>query len=82
MSDDWRHREFMLAALRTAMVRCKLMESELTEIGMSLKAKMIGPELAVQMLHDQGLMFLLGRMPEGVGDIAKTFLPVEEKHEA
>jgi hypothetical protein len=80
MSDDWRHREFMLAALRTATIRARLMESELTEIGMMLKSKMIGPELAVQMLHDQGLMFLLGRMPDGVGDIAKTFLPSEAEH--
>jgi hypothetical protein len=77
MSDDWRHREFMLAALRTATIRCKLMEGELTEIGQALKSRMIGPELAVQMLHDQGLMYLLGKMPDGVGDIAKTFLTSE-----
>jgi hypothetical protein len=58
------HREFLLAALRAASLRAKLMDAELNTIGVSLKAGMISPEMAMQWIRDEGLMSLVSVMSE------------------
>jgi len=60
------HREFLLAALRAARIRAQLMEAELTTIGVSLKAGMISSQMAMQWVHDEGLMSLVSVMSEQV----------------
>jgi len=72
--DEDQHREFLLAALRAATLRAKLMEANLNEIGIALKANLIGPDMAVKWLHDENLMFLLGIMPDAIGQVAKMNL--------
>lgn len=64
------HREFMLAALRVASAKVKLMDLELTQVGIALKAKLIGPEMAVRWLHELGLMYLCEPMPGAVTRVA------------
>jgi len=61
MSDEGR-REFLLAALRAAVLKVKLMENELLAIGVSLKHGMIGPEGVMRWVNEEGLMFLLPQM--------------------
>jgi hypothetical protein len=56
VTTDDDHREFLLAALRAASLRAKLMDAELNVIGLSLKAGMVTPEMAMQWIHDEGLM--------------------------
>lgn len=64
MSDEGR-REFMLAMLRTAVLKTRLIENELMAIGVSLKHNMIDPEGVMRWLHDEGLMFLLPQDASG-----------------
>jgi hypothetical protein len=65
------HREFLLSALRSASLRCKLMDNELVSIGVALKHDLIGPDTAVQWIHDHNLMWLIGPLPKAVGQIAE-----------
>jgi len=58
MNDDGR-KDFMLAGLRAATLKAKLMENELTAIGVSLKHGRITPEGVMEWLHSEGLMFLM-----------------------
>lgn len=48
--------ELLLASIRTAVLRTKLDASELTTIGIALRAGMISPEIAVAWLADIGLV--------------------------
>lgn len=64
------HKEFLLAALRSACLRAKLMEATLTAVGVALKNDLIEPDYAVKWVHDEGLMFLIEPMPGTVGAIA------------
>ena len=66
------HREFLLSALRSASLRCKLMDNELCTIGVALKHDMIGPDTAVKWIHDHDLMWLIGPLPQAVGMIAEA----------
>ena len=68
--DDDPHKEFMLSALRVASARVKLMDNEITSIGVALRHDLIGPEMAVKWCHDAGLMFLIEPLPGGVGAVA------------
>jgi hypothetical protein len=65
------HRDFLLAALRAASVRAKLMECDINTIGLALKAGMIGPDTAVQWIRDSGLTWLVGALPEAVGRLGR-----------
>lgn len=67
-----RHREFMLAALRVASGRCRLMANEVDAIGVSLQHRMIGPEFAVRWMHDLQLGWLIEPLPGKIGAIAKA----------
>jgi len=69
--DDDAHREFLLSALRAASLRVKVMDADLTSIGIALRANLIGPEVAVKWLHDADLMFLVGALPPAVGLLSK-----------
>ena len=63
---DAAHREFMLAALRVASARCKLMDHEITAVGTALKTTLIEPEEAVRWLREMGLMFLIEPLPSAI----------------
>ena len=60
---DEDHREFMLAMLRVASARCKLMDYEIMALGVSLKTHMIEPQAAVKWLFDMNLMSLIEPLP-------------------
>ena len=48
-------RDWLLAELRCASLRSRLVTAEIDEIGLALKHNLISPEVAVQWLHDVGL---------------------------
>lgn len=70
--EEAQHREFLLQALRAATARARLMEADLTTIGVALKGNLIGADTAVQWIRDGNLLWLVGAIPEAVGRIAKT----------
>jgi hypothetical protein len=72
------HREFLLSALRSASLRCKLADNELTTIGVALKNDLIGPDTAVQWIRDHDLMWLIGPLPKAVGQIAEVNIGGED----
>jgi hypothetical protein len=72
MSDEDDHRDFLLAALRAATLRCRLMEADVNTIGVALKANLIGCDTAVQWIKDGGLFWIVGSIPEEVGRVAKS----------
>lgn len=70
MEDEILHRDFLLAALRAASARAKLMEADINTIGIALKSGLIGADTAVAWIHDAGLVGMVGAIPEQVGRIA------------
>ena len=70
MDEVERHKDFLLAALRAASVRAKLMEADINSIGVALKGDLIGPETAVQWIRDAGLLGMVGALPEAVGRLS------------
>lgn len=65
-------REMVLHGLRAAVLKARLIENELTAIGLSLKHGMINPEGVMQWLHEENLMFLMPEMFGGVGSTATS----------
>jgi hypothetical protein len=65
------HKEFLLSALRAASLRAKMMDADLTTIGVALRGGMIGADTAVAWIRDSGLLWIVGAIPEQVGRIAK-----------
>ena len=65
-------REFVLAALRSAVLRTRLIENELTMIGVSLRHNMIDEEGVMRWLHDEGLMYLIPQFTGAVEQIASS----------
>jgi hypothetical protein len=63
------YKEFLLAALRVASLRAKTMDAELVSVGIALKGDLITPDAAMQWVHDEGLMFLIG--PPMASDLMK-----------
>jgi len=61
--------EFVLLGLRAAVLKAKLIENDLTAIGVSLKHGRIDPEGVLKWLHEEGLMFL---MPEPFNTAGST----------
>jgi len=49
-------RDFLLAALRTAALRCALDRNEIESIGAALRNNWITPEYAIEWLMDTGLI--------------------------
>jgi hypothetical protein len=77
--EELEHKEFLLSAIRAAMFRCKMWENELASIGIALRYDMVGPDMAVKMVHDAGLMFMIEPLPGTVGAIERTTLEVNGK---
>ena len=48
--------ELLLSSIRTAVLRCRMDEQEISTIGVALKAGMITPAYALQWLIDIGLV--------------------------
>lgn len=76
MNGDEPHREFLLAALRAASARARLMEADINAIGVALKSDLIGMETALQWIMEAGLLGMVGALPEDVGRLAAT--PIAE----
>ena len=68
--DDDPHKEFMLAALRVASARVKVMDNEINAVGIALRDNMICAEMAVKWVHDLGLMFLIEPVPGSIGAVS------------
>jgi hypothetical protein len=49
-------KEFLLSAIRSAVIRAKLDANELSTIGVALSGDMIGPDDAISWLEDIGLV--------------------------
>jgi hypothetical protein len=64
------HREFILAALRVASARAKLMDNEIMSIGVALRGRLISPEMALKWANDMGLLYLMQPIPQAVEDVA------------
>ena len=72
VTEEEKHRKFLLQALRAAAIQAKLWEAELTSIGVALGDDLIGTDSAVQWLRDRNLLWLVQALPEEVGRIAKA----------
>ncbi len=72
MDEDEANRDFLLAALRAASCRAKLMDADITTIGVALKSEMIGCDTAMQWIRDAGLLGMVGAIPEQVGRIGNA----------
>ena len=69
---DDTHREFILAALRVASARAKLMDNEIMSIGVALRGNLISPKMAVMWASDMGLLYLMQPIPKEVEDAAEA----------
>ena len=72
---DVTHREFLLSAMRAASLRLKAWDADLTTIGIALKGDMVTAETALEWLQREGMLWVLGPLPQSMG---KTFLPTIE----
>jgi hypothetical protein len=57
------HREFVLAQLRCASLRVRLLLIEVDTLGLGVRAGFIPPENAIEMLDDMGALDLIGLPP-------------------
>lgn len=69
-AEHGQHRDFLLAALRAASLRAKLMDADISSIGVALKADMISNDTAVRWIMEAGLLGMVGAIPEQVGRVA------------
>jgi len=73
MSEPDERREFVLANLRVASLRAKLLETELNSIGVALKGGMIDSYTAMQWVKDAGALNFMGHLlPEETSEIPST----------
>jgi len=70
--DEELHREFLLQAMRAAMLRCKVMHADLETVSVALKGEMIGADTAVAWIRDAGLLGMVGALPHAIGRLAST----------
>ena len=68
--EEDQHKTFLLTALRAASARAKLLDADITTIGVALKGDLIGADTAVAWIRDANLMWLVGAIPESVGRVA------------
>lgn len=61
------HKEFLLAALRGASIRAKMLEADINSIGVALKGNLIDSETAVQWIMEANLLGMVGPLPQDVG---------------
>jgi len=57
------HRDYLLAALRCARLRIRLLAVEIDQVGVALKFNMIAPETAVIWLNDIGALYYVEPIP-------------------
>jgi hypothetical protein len=62
------HREFVLAQLRCASLRVRLLLIEVDTVGLGVRAGLIPPENAIEMLYYMGALDLVGQPPIGVAE--------------
>jgi hypothetical protein len=58
-------RDYLLAELRCAALRARLWQSDIEAVGMALKAGLIEPEQALELLHDCNALYLVAPNEEG-----------------
>jgi hypothetical protein len=58
--------EYLLAELRCAAMRARLWQSDIEAVGMALKAGLIEPEQALELLADCDAFYLVAPNEEGV----------------
>ena len=66
--DQVRFREYMLAELRCARTRAKMLVNEIETIGVALKGEVIDSETAIQWLKDANALKFLIERPKEDGD--------------
>ena len=71
IDDEESHKQFLLAALRKATAHARSTQMELDAIGVALDRDLIGTDTAVSWINGAGLMWLVGPLPVGVGEVAK-----------
>lgn len=79
MTEDLEHKEFLLSALRAATLRCKMWEAEINTIGVALRYDMVGPDMAVKMMRDVNLLWMIEPLPAAIGAIERTMLEANGK---
>jgi hypothetical protein len=52
--------EYLLAEIRCAVVRAKLVAADLTAVGLALKGALVTPDQAVELLADVDVLHLVG----------------------
>lgn len=70
MSDEI-HKDFLLAALRAASLRAKMMEAEISSVGIALKGGMVTVGQSVKWLKDIGALDFVGTIPETIAKEAE-----------
>ena len=61
------HVEFLLIRAARMTARARLMEADITTIGVALKGGLIGADTAVQWIRDAGLLGMVGSIPRSTG---------------
>ena len=76
------HREYLLSVMRAASLRLKAWDTDLTSAGIALRADMVSADTALEWLHDAGLLWLLGKLPESMGTTFLSTLKPEQASDA
>jgi hypothetical protein len=71
MDEEEVHKKFILAALRRATAYARATQLDLDTIGVALDGDLIGADTAVQWINDRGLMWAVGPIPAGVGEVSR-----------
>jgi hypothetical protein len=57
------HHEYLLAELRCASLRARLIQADIDAVGIALKDGRITPEQALELLHDCNVLWIVGAEP-------------------
>ena len=56
---------YLLAELRCASLRARILQADINAIGLALKSGLISPDQALELLHDADALRLVGTPPVG-----------------
>jgi hypothetical protein len=56
--------DYLLAELRAASLRARLWQADIDAVGLALKAGLVEPEQAVELLHECDALHLVGAVRE------------------
>jgi hypothetical protein len=56
--------DYILAEMRVATLRARILQADLEAVGIALKYKMISPDQALALLHDCGALRVVGVPPD------------------